>query len=218
MRAALFDLDKTLLDCNSATLWLRHEWRAGRVGVRDVAWALWALSQYHLGLDGLDATFEAAASSVAGVSEAEFAERTRRWFETDVASHLRPGGRDALARHRARGDRIVLATSGTVYAAKPAQLAYGCDDVVCTTLGVKDGVLTGKIAQSAYGDNKLIRVQEWAAANGIRLEDCTFYTDSFTDVALLERVGSPVVVHPDRRLAAFAARRGWPVEVWGAAA
>jgi HAD superfamily hydrolase (TIGR01490 family) len=215
MRAALFDLDKTLLDCNSATLWLRHEWKAGRVGVRDVAWAVWALTQYHLGRDGLEKLFEEAAMTVNGLAEEVLVERTRLWFETDVAPRLRPGGKAAMERHRQQGDRIVLATSGTVYAARCAQKAYGFDEIICTTLHVEGGVLTGKLHSSAYGPNKLLRVQEWAEAAGIRLEDCTFYTDSFTDVALLEKVGTPVAVHPDRRLAALAQERRWAVEEWG---
>jgi HAD superfamily hydrolase (TIGR01490 family) len=217
MRAALFDLDKTLLDVNSATLWLKHEWRAGRVGVRDVAWAVWALAQYHLGRDGLEKLFEEAAMSVSGLREDVLVERTRLWFENDVQPRLRPGGKAAIDRHRQEGDRIVLATSGTIYAARCAQKAYGFDEVICTTLCVEEGVLTGKLLRSAYGPNKLLLVQEWAEATGIRLEDCTFYTDSFTDVSLLERVGSPVAVHPDRRLAALAAERRWPVEEWGTA-
>jgi HAD superfamily hydrolase (TIGR01490 family) len=217
MRAALFDLDKTLLDVNSATLWLKHEWRAGRVGVRDVAWAVWALAQYHLGRDGLEKLFEEAAMSVSGLEEAILVERTRLWFENDVRPRLRPGGKAAIDRHRQQGDRIVLATSGTIYAARCAQQAYGFDEVICTTLHVEDGVLTGKLRQSAYGPNMLLRVQEWAEQAGIRLEDCTFYTDSFTDVTLLEKVGTPIVVHPDRRLAALAAERRWAIEEWGTA-
>ncbi|MEM6930183.1 MAG: HAD-IB family hydrolase, partial [Myxococcota bacterium] len=69
----------------------------------------------------------------------------------------------------------------------------------------------------AVGDAKLHRVQAWADRAGRDLSMATFYSDSMTDVALLERVAHPVVVNPDRRLRRHAQERGWPIEDWGQA-
>jgi phosphoserine phosphatase len=77
--------------------------------------------------------------------------------------------------------------------------------------------LTGKIQKVAYGDGKCVVTKEWADANSIDLNLCWFYTDSMSDVALMEAVGFPVAVNPDARLRKHAETKGWPVEDWGLA-
>ena len=156
-RIALFDLDRTLLDVNSGRLWVQAEWREGRIRARDAAWAAWWLGRYSLGLgDRLDEVFEAAVRSVADQLEAELDDRVTAWFEREVRHHLRPGGREALRVHREAGDRLVLATSGTQYAARAAAHAFGLDEIVCTELEARDGRLTGRISTLALGPAKAV--------------------------------------------------------------
>lgn len=218
MAVALFDLDKTLIDCNSATLWAYAEWRAGRITWRDGVWASYWLGRYGLGLaDGIEGAMEAAVQSVKGLEEADLDRRVREWFGREIRHRLRRGAPAALERHRARGDRLVLATSGTSYAANAAAEAFGLDEVVATRLAVVDGRLTGEIATMCLGPAKAVAVEAWAAATGADLAGATFYTDSASDLALLERVEHPVVVNPDRALRRIAAVKGWPVVDWNSA-
>lgn len=218
MGVALFDLDITLLDCNSGHLWLRREWREGRLGVRDAVWAIGMLGKYGVGLGRLDQAFVQAVATLKGTEERELVRRTTSWFNEDVAQRLRPGARDALAAHRDAGDRLVLATSGSIYAATDAGRVFGLDDVIGSRFEVVDGRFTGRVASSAFGEEKAARVAEWAAREGVDLAQAAFYTDSAHDLALLERVGRPVVVHPDRVLRRIAATRGWEVVDWGTSA
>jgi HAD superfamily hydrolase (TIGR01490 family) len=212
---ALFDLDRTLLDCNSGRLWMMAEWRAGHIGVRDVAWASWWLGRYALGNDaGLDQVFATAVATLTGSEEQVLSDRVLAWFEAEVRHRLRPGASAALQRHRDAGHRLVLATSSTQYVARCAVDAYGLHDGVSTRLAVDAGRFTGGIEELAVGEAKLHAVRRWAEGQGVDLARCAFYTDSMSDLALLEAVGEPVVVHPDRRLAAEARRRGWRVEKW----
>ncbi|MCB9665021.1 MAG: HAD-IB family hydrolase [Alphaproteobacteria bacterium] len=215
---AFFDLDRTLLDVNSGTLWLRHEWRQGRLGLPDAVRATWWLTRYALGHGDLDHALAHAASVYAGDPEAEIRQRVEAWFAERIAGRLRPGAVEALAHHRTRGDVLVLASTSSQYAARCAMRLYGLDDAVSTELEAQDGRLTGRLAASGFGAAKLARCAAWAEAHGVALADTTFYTDSYTDLPLLEQVGHPVVVCPDRRLAREAVRRGWPVQDWGRAA
>lgn len=218
MGIALFDLDRTLIDVNSGHLWVREEWRSGNIGMRQAAWAGWWLMRYRFGMvEGLDRVFDTAARSVQGASEAEVDSRVRGWFEREVQHRLRPGGEAAIRAHREAGDRLVLATSGTLYAARAAAAAFGLDEVVCTELEVEDGRFTGGVSVLAVGQGKLRAVAAWAAREGVDLEQATFYTDSYTDITLLEAVGNPVVVNPDGKLRRAAVARGWPVVDWGPA-
>lgn len=218
MALALFDLDRTLLDVNSGRSWAVSQWREGRIRASDLAWAAYWLLRYELGHDaGLDVALEAAARSVAGEREADLEARVNTWFAREIHGRLRPGARAALAAHRARGDTLVLATSGSIYAARAAVAAYGLDDQVATTLEVVDGRFTGRLTVSAIGPGKTRAARAWAARAGFDLADAWFYTDSASDRSLLEAVGRPRVVAPDRALARLAAARGWVVEDWGRA-
>lgn len=213
---ALFDFDRTLVDVNSGHIWLREEYRAGRVSNQQVAWATWWFLRYHMGMgSGLDQAFELAARAYAGTGDAALAARSDAFFAQAIASRLRPGARRALDDHHAAGDRVALASSTTQYLARRVCAEWGLDAAAFTRLEVEDGVLTGRIASPALGAHKTDRVLEWTAREGVDLADVTFYTDSMTDLSLLARVGTPVVVNPDRRLAREARRRGWRIEDWG---
>jgi HAD superfamily hydrolase (TIGR01490 family) len=214
-RLALFDLDRTVIDCNSGRLWVMAEWREGRIQLRDVAWATWWLGRYSLGHDGgLEQAMGAAVQRLAGIAERELEERVEAWFTREVRHRMRPGAAEVLARHRDAGDRLVLATSGTTYAARAAAEAFGFDGYVATRLEVAEGALTGRIEVSCVGSSKATAVAAWAGAEGLEVGSAAFYTDSATDLQLLERVAEPVVVHPDRTLRRIAAERGWRVEWW----
>jgi HAD superfamily hydrolase (TIGR01490 family) len=125
-------------------------------------------------------------------------------------------GREAVARHRERGDIVAIVTSATPYAARPLARELGIDHVVCTELEVDDaGCFTGQVRRPmCYGPGKIELAQRIAETLEFRLEDATFYSDSITDLPLLERVKSPIVVNPDARLRRVAQRRRWPIEIW----
>lgn len=217
-RAALFDLDRTLLDCNSGRLWMQHELRSGNIRLRDAVWASWWLTRYSLGFEtGLDDVFAAAVRGLEGQSESELDRRTRAWFECHVRQRLRPGAAACLEEHRTAGDLLVLATSSSAYAAAAAAESFGLAQRISTLFEVVDGHFTGAISSPALGHHKAARVREWAASGSIDLSKAVFYTDSMTDLALLEAVGEPVAVNPDRALRREARRRGWRVEDWGRA-
>lgn len=212
---AFLDLDSTLIDVNSGTLWARHEWRVGRLGVLDAARAVWWLGRYALGDDALELAIEHAASIYAGMSEVEMQAAVSAWFDREVRPRARPGALAAIRAHREAGVRVVLASSTSQFAARCARAEWGLDDAISTRVEVRDGVITGALEANGFGHHKLAACERWAAQEGVSLADCTFYTDSYSDVALLEKVGHPVIVDPDRRLARLAAARGWPVVDWG---
>src|SRR5882672_5142794 len=102
-----------------------------------------------------------------------------------------------------------------MYAARPLADELGIDHVVATELEVHDGRFTGKPRYPlCYGEGKITRAEVLARSLGFTLAEATFYSDSATDLPLLERVRTPVAVNPDRRLSRVAARRGWTVERW----
>jgi HAD superfamily hydrolase (TIGR01490 family) len=121
-----------------------------------------------------------------------------------------------VGHHHARGDVVAIVTGASLYVARPVARALRIEHVVASELEVgTDGRFTGRIvAPLCYGRGKIERAGRLAAELGFDLRESTFYSDSLTDLPLLEHVAEPVVVNPDPRLARVAKQRGWRVERW----
>jgi len=216
MPLALFDLDRTLLSVNSASLWVRRQWREGRLPTGKLALAGWWLGLYRLGLMQADRALYDAVATLAGQREEDLEARTRTFWVEECLPALRPGARAAVERHRAQGHRTALCTSSSAWISRCAVEALDLDDHLCTRVEVVDGTLTGRIAGTPnFGAGKLTNLEQYAAAAGISLGNVWFYTDSAADLPLLRAVGHPVCVAPDPRLAREARLKGWAVEDWG---
>ena len=213
--AAFFDLDGTLLTVNSARLWLRRERRLGRVTGLQVARAMLCMGGYRLGVLDMEATLRAALATYRGEEEAAIRAATREWWAAEVRPTVAPGARAVLERHRAAGDLLVLLTSSSRYAAEMAREEFGLDDVLFQAYETEGGCFTGApTLPICYGPGKVEVASAWARAAGVELARSSFYTDSSTDLPMLEQVGHPCAVQPDPRLRVIARARGWPIVDW----
>lgn len=119
--------------------------------------------------------------------------------------------RALIAAHQEAGrDVIIVSTSGHEVVEPIARL-LGADAVIATRMQVAEGCYTGQMEFYAYGEAKAARIRELAAERGYRLQDCYAYSDSVTDLPLLQAVGHPHAVNPDRSLRRVARQRDWPV-------
>jgi len=216
---AFFDFDETLIVGNSGRLWIRRELRAGHISRTQFARAAVWMLRYKLGWASMDDALRTAIGSLRGQSEHELRARTRAFYDTEVRMLYRTGARPALERHRARGDAIVLLTASSLYLSELVAAELGFDDVLCNRFEVDDsGAHTGRpVGNLCFGAGKLGYAEAYARDRDVSLGDCWFYTDSYSDLPVLERIGHPVVVNPDPRLRREAERRAWPVEWWGEA-
>ncbi len=217
MSLAFFDLDKTLLASNSATLWVRAELRAGFISRWQALRAgLWLLRYSLGGVDFQDALRQSVAS-LAGSAEADLASRAKSFYEREVRRTFRPGAASALERHRTLGDRLVILSSTSPYVCGPAARDLGVDDFVCSRFEVDaGGRFTGRAVEPlCFGPGKLLLARGYAVERGVELSACAFYSDSASDIPVLEAVGRPVAVNPDPRLRRVARARGWEIADWG---
>lgn len=213
---AFFDLDRTLIAANSATLWVRRELRTGHLSrmtaVRAAGWTF----LYELGFARVEAALEGAVRSLAGQTESDMEARVAAFYEEEGRALLRPGALRAIERHVAAGDAIALLTSSSNYLGQHFADAVGAPHVLSNRFVVDpEGRFTGEPMRPwCFGAGKVHYAEALAQQLGADLRDCSFYTDSYSDLPVLERVGHPVVVHPDPRLRRAAVARGWPIEVW----
>ncbi len=217
MRLAFFDLDKTILSINSGSLWVRREAMLGNLSAAQVLKASFWLAQYTAGLSSAMSMVEQAVAVLKGTDAQSLRRRTEVFFEHEVRHAYRPGALDAIARHRAAGDLMVMLTSSTSYLAELVAAELRFDAVCSNELEVDSaGQHTGLIVGGAcFGAGKVVHAQRVAQRLSASVEDAAFYTDSYSDLAVLERVADPVAINPDVRLRRHAAKRGWRVEDWG---
>jgi len=198
--AAFFDIDGTLIARNSAPLYMRHLRRTGQARRRDLARTIYYLWRYKLGLLDIERALAVSLGWIRGRDE------------RIVRRYLRPAMAATVEAHRRAGHLPVILTSATRYLAEPVAADLGIEHLLVTQLLVRDGRFTGEAVRPlCYGEGKTWWAERFAAARGVDLGRSYFYTDSITDLPLLERVGEPRIVNPDPRLRRVAARRGWPV-------
>ncbi len=212
-----FDLDLTLLSENSARLWLRRARRKKLVSnwtaLQGIVW----VSLYHLGFGRIEQALSKGVETLRGLKEADLENATKDFWNEEVHETIREAGKRVVEKHRAQGDRCVLLTSSSVYLARLAQQEFGLDDALSTMFEVVDGTLTGLVkGEICYGFGKLHYAQAYARSKDVELSQCTFYTDSYSDLPVLQKVGHPIVVQPDPRLRRYALRHGWPIANWDA--
>lgn len=217
MAIAFFDLDRTVFAMNSASLWLRREVAAGHVSRWQALQAAAWLAGYAVGIASLDGAVRKAILTLAGVPAAPVRQRMEQFFHEHLRDGYRPGALAALADHRRMGDRLVLLTASSSYIAEHVAQDLRFDAFLCNELEVDgDGRHTGRtVGELCFGTGKLGHASSYADRSGAALTDCAFYTDSYSDLPVLEVVGTPVAVNPDQRLRREALRRGWKIVDWG---
>jgi HAD superfamily hydrolase (TIGR01490 family) len=139
------------------------------------------------------------------------AEAGRHFWER----RLFPGALRQLDDHRARGHRIVLVSGGIEPILRPLAQMLAPDALVAAQPEMEDGRLTGRLVGGPLSGHKKARAaQEIAATLGVDLQQSYAYADSYADREILECVGHPVAVNPDRRLRRLARSRGWQIRRW----
>ena len=115
------------------------------------------------------------------------------------------------------GRDVVIVSASGAEVVEPIGEMLGADAVIATRMEIEEGKYTGDISFYAYAENKATAIEELAREKGYDLSRSYAYSDSITDVHMLEIVGHAYAVNPDRELRKIAASRGWPVHTRPAA-
>lgn len=213
--AAYFDLDKTILATSAALALGEPMRRSGLISRTAVARGVVVQLPYLLvGVDTPQATriMERLARMLSGISRSEL----RQVVDGALGSAIEPAcyaeALHLIAAHQQAGHDVVVVSASTSEIVEPVARMVGARRAVATRLEVDpQGRFTGRIERSLLHEQKVVALQEDAAAHGIDLERSWAYSDSVSDEPMLRAVGHPVAVNPDRDLRRLAAREGWPV-------
>jgi HAD superfamily hydrolase (TIGR01490 family) len=177
--------------------------------------AMGCMAKYNVSLIDLLLVASRLSGERAGRLEREFADTCRKWVEKDVLPLVVPGAREKIEKHRAEGHVLAILSTSPNYVTEPLAEVLGIDEVMSTRFEVDGGHFTGRLLGPAcVGKGKVHWAEDLGARRELDLSQSWFYTDSYTDMPMLERVGNRVVVNPDPRLKRIAKRRGWPVQDW----
>ena len=140
--------------------------------------------------------------------------------DAQVAENIRPGARDAIARDKSEGRRVVLATASYRLYADAIAKRLGFDDVIGTgsVIGLDDRVHAKIAGENCYGPAKMRMIADWVEKSGLKgvHGHVRFYSDHVSDQPAFEWADEPVAVNPHGKLRRLAQQRGWAVEDWGA--
>lgn len=215
MEGAFFDLDKTVIARASVAAFGRTFYRGGLISKSTVARALATQFVYlHLGAseDRLERIRESVLALTRGWDRDEVARIVREALDEVVEPIIYAEALELIERHRDAGRRVYLVSASPAEIVEPLAAYLGVDGAVASRALVDaDGHYTGTMAFYCYGPYKAEAMRELARDERLDLAASYAYSDSYTDVPMLEVVGHPVAVNPDRVLGRLARERDWPV-------
>lgn len=212
---ALFDMDDTLVGANTAALYFARLRQTGALSRWQALRIAWAYLGYRLNVVDMARLIVQGAASTKGQSSQAMAALCAGIFEEQVRPLILPAAIRCVRNHQERGHAVAIVTASTPYIARLVAQELGIATLLATELAVTGDLFTGALVGApCFGAEKVGRAQDFAAQHGCTLRDAWFYTDSHSDLPLLQAVGHPQIVRPDLRLRWAAQRNGWPVLDW----
>jgi HAD superfamily hydrolase (TIGR01490 family) len=215
--AAFFDLDRTLISGSSTFVLAIAAWRNGLIDrgqfSRDAVEAL----KFRL-TGASDETSHGVRdrilAAVKGVRRDDLVGLNADTVPT-LLEKVRPEALALVERHRQAGRATYIVSAAPVELVDPLARAMGMTAGIGTVSEIVDGAYTGRLVGSfCYGEGKVEAITELARWEGLALDQCYAYSDSASDLPMLEAVGHPVAVNPDAKLERHAHRHAWPIVIF----
>ncbi|MGE6582525.1 HAD family hydrolase [Vreelandella aquamarina] len=213
MSLAIFDLDNTLLSIDSDHAWgefLVEQGAVDPVAYREANERF--LADYNAGTLDMAAFLEMALKPLAENTPEQLAAWHQQFMASKIEPHILPKAEELLARHRTKGDTLLIITATNRFITGPIAERLGVDNLIAVEPEMVDGRYTGRVdGVPSYREGKVIRLQAWLEAQDLTMDGAWFYSDSHNDLPLLEKVDHPVAVDPDDTLRKVAEERNWRI-------
>jgi len=218
VEAAFFDLDKTIIAKSSVLAFGRPFYREGLLSRRAIVKSAYAQVVFMLvGADEekMEKLREAMLGLTRGWDQKHVAQIVRETLDEVVSPIIFAEALELFAQHHEAGRQVVIVSSAPAEVVEPLAEFLGADRAIATRAQIDDeGRYTGQLAFYAYGPHKAAAIRELASLEDVDLDASYAYSDSVTDLPMLEAVGHPVAVNPDRELARIARERGWETQTF----
>ncbi|MGW1915695.1 HAD family hydrolase [Streptomyces sp. NPDC002076] len=213
--AAFFDLDKTVIAKSSTLTFSKSFYQGGLINRRAAlrtAYAQFVFLVGGLDHDQMERMREYLSTLCRGWNVQQVREIVAETLHDLIDPIIYDEAASLIEEHHSAGRDVVIVSTSGAEVVEPIGELLGADRVVATRMVVgEDGCFTGEVEYYAYGPTKAEAIRELAASEGYDLDRCFAYSDSVTDLPMLQAVGHPHAVNPDRTLRREAVARGWPV-------
>ncbi|WP_374206050.1 HAD family hydrolase [Gordonia zhenghanii] len=210
--AAFFDLDKTVIARSSALAFTRPFYDGGLLSRRTMLRSAIAQLQFLLAAadaDNVDRLRKHVTDMSTGWNAAQVRAIVAETLDDVVRPVVFPEALELIEQHKESGHDVVLISASGIEMVEPIGELLGVDIVRASIMRVVDGHYSGDLDFYCYGDEKATVVEELATEHGYDLSRCYAYSDSVTDLPMLDAVGRPAVVNPDKALRRRAVESGW---------
>jgi HAD superfamily hydrolase (TIGR01490 family) len=215
VEAAFFDLDKTVIAKASMVAFSGPLHRAGLLSRRMLlraAWGQLAYAQFGASPEKLAKLRDSVLRLTTGWDQAEIGQIVRETLVDVVEPIVYDEALELIRQHRSAGRRVFIISASPEEIVAPLARYLGVDEAIATRAELDDeGRYTGRTELYCYGPDKAVAMAEVAERDGIDLAASYGYSDSATDIPMLEAVGHAVAVNPDRELLRAAKAKGWEV-------
>jgi HAD superfamily hydrolase (TIGR01490 family) len=212
--AAFFDLDKTVIAKSSTLAFSRSFYQVGLINRRAVLRTAYAQFVYLVGgadHDQMEGMRKYLSELCRGWNVQQVREIVAETLHDLIDPIIYDEAASLIEEHHLAGRDVVIVSASGAEVVEPIGEMLGADHVVATRMVAKDGQYTGEIEHYVYGPAKAEAIASLAESEGYDLERSFAYSDSATDIPMLEAVGHPYAVNPDRALRREAVAREWPV-------
>jgi HAD superfamily hydrolase (TIGR01490 family) len=215
--AAFFDLDKTVIAKSSTLAFSKPFQAGGLLSRRAVLRSAYAQFVYQVGgadHDQMEKMRQFLSALCAGWDVQTVRDIVADTLHNVVDPLVYDEAVSLIEEHHLAGRDVIIVSASGAEVVEPIGELLGADGVVATRMRIVDGRYTGEIDYYAYGEHKAAALQRLAEEHQYDLSRSYAYSDSATDISMLEAVGHPFAVNPDRELRREALARGWPVLVF----
>jgi HAD superfamily hydrolase (TIGR01490 family) len=214
--AAFFDVDNTMMQGASIFHLAKGLHRREFFTTREILSAAWKQAYFRVvGVEDPEHVAETRASAlsfISGHTVAELEALGEEIFDEAMAHRIWPGTRALAQMHLDQGERVWLVTAAPIEIAQIIARRLGLTGALGTVAEHVDGVYTGRlVGDMLHGPAKGEAIKALAAREGLDLDACSAYSDSFNDLTMLTLVGDPCAVNPDARLRGYAKQHGWRI-------
>jgi HAD superfamily hydrolase (TIGR01490 family) len=212
---AFFDLDNTLITSNSGKLLVREARAKGMLSLQDLIRALWMSFLYKFNLMDTEKIIAGMLQWLNGVPVKKVNLLASGVFLKQMIRTIPDEARNEIIWHQERNAATVILSSALYPVCQAVAGHLNIDDFICTQIETVDDICTGKPAgEPCFGKEKATRLIEYCEKNNSKVSDAWYYGDSISDLSVLQIVGNPVCVNPDKKLLKSANKNNWRICRW----
>jgi HAD superfamily hydrolase (TIGR01490 family) len=212
---AFFDLDNTLINSNSGKLLVMEARARGMMNLHNLIRAIWMSFLYRFNLMESEKIIAGMLQWLNGVPVAGVNLLASEVFLKKMIRTITDEARSEIIWHQERNAATVILSSALYPVCQAVAGHLNIDDIICTQLETVDGKCTGKPeGNPCFGEEKAIRLMDYCEKINSKVPDAWYYGDSISDLPVMQLVGNPVCVNPDKKLLKAAHKNNWKIYLW----